>query len=79
MAPFAETADEREKIGMQKKLFRCFEGIYIVVLSLVFLVAVTGTKRNVVWYKELFVTVVMLGAMCFLFWLLVNGMREGYF
>lgn len=57
----------------QKILFRCFEVIFIIVVSLVFLAAVTGTKRNVVWYKELFVTVVMFGAMLFLFWLLTKA------
>ena len=45
---------------MQKKLFYCFEGIFIVIMSMVFTVAVTGTKRHVIWYKELFVTCVML-------------------
>lgn len=56
----------------QKTLFKCFEIVFIIAISLVFLVSVTGTKRNVVWYKELFVTVVMFGAISLLYWILLK-------
>lgn len=58
---------------MRQTLFKCFEGIFIIVISIVFLVAVTGTKRNVIWYKELFVTAVMFVAICFLYWILIRA------
>ncbi len=57
------------------RLFNCFEIIYIVVMSLVFLVSLTGTQRNIEWHKELFVTVVLFGGMMLLY-VLLNKMEH---
>lgn len=57
---------------IQKIFLSCFELFYILVMSVLMFVVITGTQRNIEWYNILFVTSVLFIAMLFLYAILAK-------
>lgn len=63
-----ETTAMAEK-KKSNNVIKVFFGFFILFVSVIFVVSLTGTQHNIAWYKEAFVTVLWLAAIAALFFI----------